>query len=377
MRAAWLAAVVIHLALGLPAWSQDSSRDSSAANRALSEKLPLFAKNHCETHRSPANQLFCADPDLIAAGAKLATAIEARLNRLPDRLPAIEENAQWIRDRNQSCGIFGNTPMRAENVDTAVTCLKLETEERIAILRDPNFDCLAANTAASALICGEPGLADAESDLNDLVRALIGKLKDDEARDATAEYARWIRDRDRRCRLADKDNVPLSELSPLEDCLENYMKEMTAGMQAAKGDPRRVFLRQLAASRPNADAVDLCITRIHAVNSCGDFMRVRRVYEIDNQVADQSALVTAGVEMVVLSPFAACSPVASNCTGACWDLRAGKPGQPQPGNRDSFAVTQRIRIQKSFTFRKTENNRWRCESPALQPVDFGVSLSGR
>jgi hypothetical protein len=106
-------------------------------------------------------------------------------------------------------------------------------------------------------------------------------------------------------------------------------------------------------------------------------MRVRRVYEIDNQVADQSALVTAGVEMVVLSPFAACSQVATKCTGACWNLREGKPGQPQPGNRDSFAVTQRLRVEKSFTFRKTETNRWRCDSPALQPVDFGVSLSGR
>ena len=373
MRAAWLVAVVIQLGLCTSAWSQDPS----AASRAIGEKLPLFAKNHCETHKNPANQLFCADPDLIAAGTKLATAIEARLNRLPDRLPAIEENAQWIRDRNQSCGIFGNTPVRADNIDPIVACLKLETEERIAILRDPNFDCLAANTAASALICSEPVLADAESDLNDQVRALIGKLKDDEAKDATAEYARWIRDRDRRCRLADKDNVPLTELSSLEDCLENYMKEMTAGMLAAKGDPRRVFLRHLAASRPNADAVDLCITQIHSTNSCGDFLRVRRVYEVDNQVADQSALVTAGVEMVVLSPFAACSQIASNCTGTCWDLRTSKPGQPQPGNRDSFAVTQRIRVEKSFTFRKTENNRWRCESPALSPVDFGVTLSGR
>jgi len=111
VRAAFLAAVVIQLGLGLPAWSQDSS---AAASRAISEKLPLFTKNHCETHKNPANQLFCADPALTAAGAKLAIAIEERLNRLADRGPAIEENAQWIRDRNQSCGIFGNTPVRAE-----------------------------------------------------------------------------------------------------------------------------------------------------------------------------------------------------------------------------------------------------------------------
>lgn len=371
MRAIWLALAVIQFGLH-PAWAQDSS----AADHAIREKLPLFAKNHCETHKNPANQLFCGDPDLIAAGAQLAAAVQQRLDRLPDRLPAIEENAQWLKDRNQSCGIFGNTPIRPADFEPVVACLLRETEERIAILRDPNFDCLATNSAAGTLICSEPSLADADSELTTLVHGLIGKLKNDEASDAAAEYARWIRDRDRRCRLADKENVPLTELSSLEDCLENYMKEMTAGMVAAKGDPRRVFLRHLAASRPNADAVDLCITQIHTANSCGDFLRVRRVYEVDSQVAEQSALVTAGVEMVVLSPFGVCSPVASTCTGTCWDVRAGKPGVPQPGNRDNLGVTQRIRIEKSFAFHKNEAGRWRCESAALSPVAAGAAYSG-
>jgi hypothetical protein len=86
--------------------------------------------------------------------------------------------------------------------------------------------------------------------------------------------------------------------------------------------------------------------------------------------------VTAEIEMVVLVPFAVCSPVASNCTGTCWDIRAGKPGPSQPNNRDSFGVTQRIRIEKSFAFQKTENGRWRCDLTALKPVDLGVALSG-
>jgi uncharacterized protein YecT (DUF1311 family) len=373
MRAIWLAVVAVQLGLAHPLLAQDSP----AGGRSISEKLPLFAKNHCEIHKDPANQLFCADPELIAAGEKLAAAIQERLSRLPDRLLAVEENAEWIRNRNQSCGIFGHEPIRFENIEPVTACLLTETEERTDILRDPNFDCLAVNTAAGALICSEPALAEAESELNALVRGLIGKLKDDEARDATAEYARWIRDRDRRCRLADKDNVPLSELTSTQDCLQNYMTEMTAGMLAAKGDPRRVFLRTLAASRPDANAVDLCITRIHATNSCGDFMRVKRVNEVDNQLADQSALVTAGVEMVVLAPFAGCSPVASSCTGTCWDLRTGKPGQPQSGSRDSFVVTQRIRIEKAFTFKKTENGRWACDASTLPPVASGIALGGR
>jgi uncharacterized protein YecT (DUF1311 family) len=377
MRAVRLAIVALQLGLAHSAFAQNSPDNSFDTNHSISEKLPLFARNHCETHRNPANQLFCADPDLIAIGAKLATAIQERLNRIPDRALAIEENAEWIRDRNLSCGIFGNDPVRAEDIEPIVTCLAKETEERIAILRDPNFDCLAAGTAAGTLICSEPSMAEAESQLNGLVRELIGKLKDDEAGDATAEYARWTRDRDRRCRLAGKDNVPLAELSSSQDCLENYLKEMTAGMLAAKGDPKRVFLRDLAASRPSADAVDLCVTRIHMANACGNFLRVRRVFDSDTQVTDQSALVTAEVEMVVLAPFAVCSPVASNCTGTCWDIRAGKPGASQPSNRDSFGVTQRIRIEKSFAFQKTENGRWRCDLTALKPVVFGTAFTGQ
>jgi uncharacterized protein YecT (DUF1311 family) len=248
MRAIWLAAVAVQLGLAPPLFAQTSSD----ADRAIREKLPLFTRNQCETHKNPANQLFCADPELIAAGANLAAAIQERLNRMPDRLPAIEDNAQWIRERNLSCGIFGDDPIRPEDIEPIVACLSKETQERIAILLDPNFDCLAASTAAGPLICSEPSLAEAESQLHALVRALIDRLKGDDARDATAEYARWIRDRDRRCELAGKDNVPPAELASSQDCLENWMKEMTAGMLAAKGDPKRVFLRDLAASRPRS-----------------------------------------------------------------------------------------------------------------------------
>ena len=68
-----------------------------------------------------------------------------------------------------------------DDVESTAACLLKETEERLAILRDPNFDCLASNTAASALICSDPSLSEAESELNGLVRGLIGKLKGDEA----------------------------------------------------------------------------------------------------------------------------------------------------------------------------------------------------
>lgn len=78
--------------------------------------------------------------------------------------------------------------------------------------------------------------------------------------------------------------------------------------------------------------------------------------------------------MKVLSPFAVCSPVASNCTGACWDLRSGQ-ARSQPGIRENIPIAYRLRIEKSFAFQKIDNG-WRCNTPALQPIELGVALRG-
>lgn len=359
------------LQLGLvPAIGQDSPDK----DRSIADVLPLYAENHCEQHRNAANQLFCGDGELNAAGAKLASAVEARLNRLPDRLMAVEENAEWVRDRNLSCGIFPGEAVRFEDILAVKACLLKETEERIAVLRDPNFDCLASNTAAGALICSDPSLAIAEGELSEHVLALIAKLDENEAKNAFVGYARWIRERDRKCDLAGKENVPLAELEPAADCLATALAGMTAEVAAAKGEPKKIFGRQPLASLPNADAVDICVAQIHLANACEDFLRVRQVRQIDSGVADKSARVTAEVEMVVLAPFAVCSPIAASCTGTCWDARSGKPKSP-PGTRDSFAVAHRIKIEKAFDLQKGDDGGWRCNATALAPVDAGVAVS--
>jgi hypothetical protein len=208
------------------------------------------------------------------------------------------------------------------------------------------------------------------------VLGLIAKLKEDEARDAFAEFDRWSRERDRKCDLAGKDNVPLQELLPSEGCLADYFTRKLAEVVAAKGDPKRVFGRHQLSPTPNADAVDLCVAQIHSANACEDFLSVSRVFQIDSEVAEQNATVIAAVEMIVLSPFAVCSPIASNCTGTCWDAKSGKPKPSTTGSRDSFAVAHRLTIEKSFAFQKTDNGGWRCNSAALQPVDVGAATSG-
>jgi uncharacterized protein YecT (DUF1311 family) len=370
MRAIVLAVMIIQLGLGYPGHAEQPA----ASDQPISETLPLFEKNHCVSLKDAADRLFCGDQQLNDLATKLNGAIRSRLDRLSDRRMAIAENAEWITNRNSSCGIFRNQNIPSQNFSTVKECLSKETEERIAILNDPNFDCLAANTAAGSLICSDPSLAIAEADLNDHALALIARLKDDEARNAYDEYARWIRSRDRKCGLVGKENVPLEDVSSSEDCLADFMTTKTAELIAAKGDPKRVFGRHPLPAAPDADAVDLCVGQIHAANACGNFLSVNRVIQLGSDIQPQSASVRAQVEMVVLSPFAVCSPVASGCTGSCWDLKSGQAKPSQPRNRGSFPVAHRLRIEKSFAFQKADSGGWRCDSAALQPIETGISI---
>jgi uncharacterized protein YecT (DUF1311 family) len=372
MRAIVLAVVAIQIGLAYPAHAEDPAD----VDRAISESLPLFERNHCGVFKDPAEQLFCGDPELDAASTRLNSAIQERLDRLANRRLAIEENAEWIRDRNSSCGIFKGLRISQENINPIKACLLKESEERAAILADPNFDCLATNTTSGMLICSDPSLAIAKMELNSHVLELVAKLKEHDAREeALDEYERWGRERDRKCGLMDKDNVPLQELSSSEGCLAEYMSRKTAEIVAAKGDPKKVFGRRQLSPLPDADAVDLCVAQIHSAGACGNFLAVNRVFQIDDEVAEQNALVTAEVEMIVLSPFAVCSPVASGCTGTCWDMKSGK-AKPSLESKDSLPVSHKLRIEKAFAFQKTDSGGWRCTTTALQPVDFGIALIG-
>jgi len=369
MRAFALTIMAIQLGL-TTAWADDKP----AADPSITNVLPLFIKNHCDSAKDPAEQIFCGDPELNAEGTRLSSAIADRLHRIANRRLAIEENAEWIRDRNSSCGILGRQPLKAADIKPVRDCLLRETEERIQILSDSNFDCLATNTTAGLLICSDPTLAMAKAELNEMALRLIAKLKDNQASEALSEFERWGRERDRKCDLVNKDNVPLQDLSSSEGCLADYFTQKIAELAAAKGDPAKVFGRQSLSSRPNADAVDLFVAQIHSAAACGNFLAVNRVFQVDGDKAEDNAKVKAEIEMIVLSPFTACSPIASSCTGTCWDLRAGRP-KSTPGSREQLQVGYRLRIEKSFAFGKN-NDGWRCNSTAMEPVEVGIALSG-
>lgn len=365
MRGVLLGLIAIQIGLAGPVCAENPA-DSA---------LPLFEQNRCGSFRSLPEQLFCGDPELNSVAAALSSATQDRLSRLPNRQLAVAENVQWIRDRNSSCGILGRQTISSGDFASIKACLLKETEERIAILTDPNFDCLGTNTTAGLLICSDPSLASAKMELNERALALIGKLKGDEARQAFAEYGRWSRERDRKCDLVDKENVPLEELSSSAVCLAEHISKKTADIVAANSDPKKVFGNQQQPRRP-ADAVDLCVEQIHLANGCDDFLSVDRIFEIDSELSGESALITAEVEMVVLSPFSVCSPIASACTGTCWDAKSRKPTTAfSTASREILPVASRVRIEKTFTFQKSEAGNWRCDTPTLKPIDLGVALN--
>ena len=98
MRGIVLAVVAIQVGLTFPAWAENSAD----LDRSIGETLPLFDRNHCGAFKDPAEQLFCGDPELNGAAARLNSAIQERLNRIPNSTP---------RDRGK-CGMDQRTQFK-------------------------------------------------------------------------------------------------------------------------------------------------------------------------------------------------------------------------------------------------------------------------
>src|SRR5882672_3964511 len=128
MRVVMLA-VAAQLGWMLPACAEGTPE----TDHSLRDMLPLFEKNRCAEVRDPAAQFFCGDPDLQGAGIRLNAAAQVRISRMADRRLAVEENVEWIRSRNLSCGIFEGQGLAYQNIPSVKACLLRETEERAAI----------------------------------------------------------------------------------------------------------------------------------------------------------------------------------------------------------------------------------------------------
>ena len=229
-----IALVIVALQLGWmhPAFAQGRPEGTPP----IAEMLSLFAKNRCAEVRDPAEQLFCGDPELNSVGVRLNSAVENRLSRIADRRLAVEENVEWIRNRNSSCGIFGRQAVQPANFQHVKTCLLKVTNDRIAILADANFDCLATNTTAGLLICSDPALVNADKELNGLFVGLIARMRDDEAKGALAEYARSTGPATG-CAISTKGQCAARRIVGRRPCLADYIEQKAAEFAAVRGDP--------------------------------------------------------------------------------------------------------------------------------------------
>jgi hypothetical protein len=115
--------------------------------------------------------------------------------------------------------------------------------------------------------------------------------------------------------------------------------------------------------------------RANPADACEDFLSVSRVFRIDTEVSAQEALVTAEVEMIVPSPFAACNSIAAGCSGRCSDLRSGK-ATPLQQSRESFSVAHRLRIERRSHFRKPTAAAGAAIHPRLEPIEVAVAPGG-
>src|SRR5260370_29470751 len=85
MRAIVLAVMAIQVGLAHPACAENPTD----GDRSLSQMLPLFDKNNCIEVRDAAVQLFCGEPDLNPAPARLNSPGHDRMSRLPQRHLAV------------------------------------------------------------------------------------------------------------------------------------------------------------------------------------------------------------------------------------------------------------------------------------------------
>ena len=97
--------------------------------RSISDKLPLFAKNHCETHRDPANQIVLRRPRSLRRRRK-AGVRDPGTAEPPCRSPRRDRGQRAMDQGPQSELRHFRAPRSADDFDRRQACLLMETEER-------------------------------------------------------------------------------------------------------------------------------------------------------------------------------------------------------------------------------------------------------
>ena len=213
------------------------------------QPAPITRANTCRFGSSAPARLMCADPTVAAVDLSLAKAYRSAMQgAMPDQKKSLQvEQAEWIRQRNQECGLAGKDNAPLDQIRPAAQCMKDEIKERIDALQreaqktEANNSnnanntnvCQSAKGASERLICADPDLADANLALSKAYQdAEKAASVDDKARLAQEQLA-WLRARDERCGLTGKDSAPIDELRKAKPCMEQAMKVRFAALLAA------------------------------------------------------------------------------------------------------------------------------------------------
>jgi uncharacterized protein YecT (DUF1311 family) len=199
--------------------------------------------NTCRFGIGAAARLMCADPKLAALDLAMVKAYRRNMEGIaPDKKKVLlAEQAEWIRQRNQKCGLAGEDNAPLDQIRPAAQCMMDEIKERTEALQSEvektdanNSDpCQSAKTASERLICADPDLADADLALSKVYQDAEKAAPLDVRTRLAQEQLTWVHGRDAKCGLIGKDAVPIDELREAKPCMEGEMKARFAALLTA------------------------------------------------------------------------------------------------------------------------------------------------
>jgi uncharacterized protein YecT (DUF1311 family) len=104
-------------------------------------------------------------------------------------------------------------------------------QQSIAVPNQAKSRCGSARTASTRLICADPDLAALDSILVIALHDAHKAATWSDQRILMSDQLTWLKDRDQKCELVGKDQMPLVDLTPAKQCLEDAIEARISELQ--------------------------------------------------------------------------------------------------------------------------------------------------
>lgn len=114
-------------------------------------------------------------------------------------------------------------------------------QPRVPVGMKASFDCSKAKSGSARLICSDPALSEADRELGETFQSVIGKLDAAQKKVRLEEQVKWIRERNTRCNLDNKQDSPVTDLKPSWGCMMDALvarKSELTGKNTQTGQAR-------------------------------------------------------------------------------------------------------------------------------------------